>query len=189
MVQRLVGFFFCAVLFLALLIPLPVTAQEDVAGDSLTAPATVYDSLFLKERRPQPAFNIQAEDLDNDGGGAVEITWDKSPDDFEGGLVKEYLILRAESPDGPFAELGNATKGIVTFTDNQAEAGQEFFYKVLALNFEKVNGEYLWRATSESAVEKKPRLRLITMRSSSVSPLGSFQSAMSAFMLISCGIQ
>jgi hypothetical protein len=33
-------------------------------------------------------------------------------------------------------------------------------------------------ATSESAVEKKPRLRLTMRRSSSVSPFGSFQSAM-----------
>src|SRR5712672_1774244 len=44
-------------------------------------------------------------------------------------------------------------------------------------------------AASESAVTKKPRLRLIRRRSSSVRPFGSFQSAMSRLMLISCGIQ
>src|SRR4249920_4274980 len=44
-------------------------------------------------------------------------------------------------------------------------------------------------AASESAVTKKPRLRLIRRRSSSVRPLGSFQVAMSRDMLISCGIQ
>src|SRR4029450_1447185 len=44
-------------------------------------------------------------------------------------------------------------------------------------------------AASESAVTKKPRLRLTRRRSSSVSPLGSFQSAMSRDMLTSCGIQ
>src|SRR5512139_1320345 len=44
-------------------------------------------------------------------------------------------------------------------------------------------------AASESAVTKKPRLRLMTRRSSSVSPFGSFHSAMSRDMLISCGIQ
>src|SRR5947207_9401255 len=44
-------------------------------------------------------------------------------------------------------------------------------------------------AASESAVTKKPRLRLTTRRSSSVSPLGSFHSWMSRLMLISCGIQ
>src|SRR5688572_2193557 len=44
-------------------------------------------------------------------------------------------------------------------------------------------------AASESAVTKKPRLRLMMRRSSSVRPFGSFHRAMSRFMLISCGIQ
>src|SRR5512139_165439 len=44
-------------------------------------------------------------------------------------------------------------------------------------------------AASESAVTKKPRLRLTMRRSSSVRPLGSFHVAMSRDMLISCGIQ
>src|SRR5437870_3931008 len=44
-------------------------------------------------------------------------------------------------------------------------------------------------AASESAVTKKPRLRLMTRRSSSERPFGSFHRAMSRFMLISCGIQ
>src|SRR6476646_7124919 len=44
-------------------------------------------------------------------------------------------------------------------------------------------------AASESAVTKKPRLRLTRRRSSSVRPFGSFQSAMSRVMFTSCGIQ
>src|SRR5450755_1424986 len=44
-------------------------------------------------------------------------------------------------------------------------------------------------AASESAVTKNPRLRLMMRRSSSVSPFGSFQVAMSRDMLTSCGIQ
>src|SRR6188768_4110322 len=44
-------------------------------------------------------------------------------------------------------------------------------------------------AASESAVTKKPRLRLMMRRSSSVRPFGSFQVAMSRVMLTSCGIQ
>src|SRR5690606_28541602 len=44
-------------------------------------------------------------------------------------------------------------------------------------------------AASESAVTKKPRLRQTSRRSSSVSPLGDFQSAMSRLMFTSCGIQ
>src|SRR2546430_5686760 len=44
-------------------------------------------------------------------------------------------------------------------------------------------------AASESAVTKNPRLRFTSLRSSSVRPPGSFHSAMSRLMLISCGIQ
>src|ERR1044071_7733553 len=44
-------------------------------------------------------------------------------------------------------------------------------------------------AASESAVTKKPRLRVTMRRSSSVRPRGSFHSWMSRLMLISCGIQ
>src|SRR5918999_6218986 len=44
-------------------------------------------------------------------------------------------------------------------------------------------------AASESAVTKKPRLRLMMRRSSSERPFGSFHSWMSRLMLISCGIQ
>src|SRR4030095_6224442 len=44
-------------------------------------------------------------------------------------------------------------------------------------------------AASESAVTKKPRLRLLMRRSSSVRPFGSFHNAMSRVMFTSCGIQ
>src|SRR5437868_5824555 len=44
-------------------------------------------------------------------------------------------------------------------------------------------------AASESAVTKKPRLRLTRRRSSSVRPFGFFHSSMSRCMFTSCGIQ
>src|SRR5215207_5545396 len=44
-------------------------------------------------------------------------------------------------------------------------------------------------AASESAVTKKPRLRLMMRRSSSLRPFGSFHVAMSRDMFTSCGIQ
>src|SRR6478609_11642663 len=44
-------------------------------------------------------------------------------------------------------------------------------------------------AASASAVTKKPRVRLMMRRSSSVRPFGSFHNAMSRVMFTSCGIQ
>jgi len=152
MIRRLFGLPSAAVLFLLFLIPLHIQAQEEAAVDSLTAPAPTYDSLFLKEKAPQPPFNIVAKDVDDDAGEAINLNWDLSPDDYKDGKVKEYLILRSESADGKFDTLGNTTQGLNSFTDNQAEPGKEYFYKVAALNYEKVNYQYLWHAASESAV-------------------------------------
>jgi len=139
-----------AVLLLLFISPLHLLAQEETAVDSLTAP--VYDSLFLKEKAPQPPFNIIAEDVDNDAGEAIRLSWDLSPEDYKDGKVKEYLILRSESADGKFDTLGNTTQGINGFTDNQAEPGKEYYYKIAALNYEKVNYQYLWHASGESAM-------------------------------------
>src|ERR1700756_4830931 len=47
----------------------------------------------------------------------------------------------------------------------------------------------MWLAASESAVTKKPKFLFTMSRSSSVSPSGFFQRAMSRFMFTSCGIQ
>ncbi len=150
--RRLCAFSSYAVLFFVLLIPLQITAQPETMGDSAAVAKPAYDSAFIKEQTSQSAFNIAAKDRDNDAGGAIRLTWDLSPDDFENGNVKEYLILRSKSAQGPFDELGNVTRGVGSFIDNQAEMGTQFFYKIVALNYEKVNSEYLWKASSESAV-------------------------------------
>jgi hypothetical protein len=41
---------------------------------------------------------------------------------------------------------------VVSFTDNQAPAGQRFFYKVVAVNHDKLDGRLLWQAVGESPV-------------------------------------
>jgi len=152
MIKRLFGLLSGTVLFLLFFLSISVSAQETVSEDSAAVGEPVFDSLFLKENTPEPPFNIVAEDVDNDAGGAIRLSWELSPDDYDEGDVKEYLIYRSTSPSGPFTELGNTTRGLSQFTDNQAEEGTEFYYKILALNYEKVDGEYMWRTTSESVV-------------------------------------
>ena len=152
MIRRLFGTLFGTVLFLLVLTPSYSIAQDQATGDSVAVQTPVYDSLFLKEKTPQPPFNISAEDVDNDAGGAIRLKWDLSPDDFKGGNVKEYLVLRSETPDGEFDTLGNTTQGLNTLIDNQAESGTQYYYKVVALNYEKVDYRYLWHAGGESAV-------------------------------------
>ncbi len=153
MIKRLSVVLLFAVLFLTLLIPSQIMAQQESAEtiDGLIA-EPVYDSLFLKEQTPQPAFNILAFDRDNDNGEAIDIKWVKSPDDYRGGKVKEYLIMRSISADGPFDLLGSATQGDSAFTDFRTIKGQDFFYKIVTINYDKLNGTELWRASSESSV-------------------------------------
>jgi hypothetical protein len=151
MIKRLFGLCFSTVLLLFFLFPLQLIAQDEAVADSIAA-EPAYDSSFIREQTPQPPFNIVAKDVDNDAGEAIQITWDLSPDDYADGNVMEYLILRSESADGTFDTLGNTTQGDSSFVDNKAELGKTYFYKVAALNYEKVNYQYLWNAASESAI-------------------------------------
>ena len=135
--------------------PFPIqnlAAQEDALPDSLEVSSPEVDSAFLAQQTPQAPYNVTAKDRPNDAGEAIIISWDLSPDDVEGGKVKEYLILRADSPNGPFEELGNTTQGLSQFTDNKAEPGKKYYYKVAVLNYEETNGSHAWQVTNESAV-------------------------------------
>jgi len=151
MTKRLTPLCLGTACLLVLMISPHAFAQTETTVDTAAAPP-VYDSSFIREQTPQPPLNVTAEDLDNDPGKAIQLTWDKSPDDFLNGKVKEYLIMRAASADGPFVELGNATQGITNFTDNQTVDGTPYFYQIVALNYDKVEGQYLWKASSRPAL-------------------------------------
>jgi len=133
-----------------------IIAQDEVAtvagGNPTGENPPSYDSAFIGTQTPLPPSGVVVADCPNDNGEAIYISWSLSPDDQLGGKVQEYLILRGESFDGPFTELGNVARGITAFTDNQVKSGKKFFYKVAALNCERVNGTELWRATSESSI-------------------------------------
>lgn len=154
MIYRLCVLTSYAVLFL-LFFSISITAQEAgseaVVEDSISGQEAVYDSAFLKEKKPAPAFNIVAIDRDNDEGNAIELSWDLSPDDYTGGNVMEYLILRDTLVDGPYEEVASVQQGTSDSYDNTAEQGVEYFYKIVTANYEKVNGDFLWRVESESA--------------------------------------
>lgn len=153
MLKRLSVFSFYTVLFsIVLLSPAILAQSESTESVTDTLEQPVYDTLFLRERTPQPAFDINAHDNENDKGDAIVINWEKSPDDYEGGNVMEYKILRSTSPDGDFSELGSTPQGNTTYTDSQAPTGTEFYYKIVAVNFAKSNGNVMWTTASESAV-------------------------------------
>ena len=58
------------------------------------------------------------------------VTWELSPDDDGNGQVTGYLVTRSESASGPFETVGDATRGILQYSDNQTDDEKEYFYKV-----------------------------------------------------------
>ncbi len=135
-------------LFLTLFLTMSAaTAQE--ADSSLTV-----DSTFIAPPDVTPVMvkNLSARDNPNDAGGSILIKWDLSVDDIEGGKVTHYQILRAETSEGEFEEVGEVPSGNSQFIDNRADRGREFYYKVAAVNQRKQEGKLLWQVRSESAL-------------------------------------
>lgn len=78
--------------------------------------------------RPVPAGNLQAADHPQDNGGAIDLTWDKSPS----ANAVAYNVYRSSSPGSyDFAKpLGTTVE--VKYTDISAQTDQLYFYVVRA---------------------------------------------------------
>jgi len=137
-----------ALVVLILLCCFSYTAGQ-TSDDSLNI---VKDSLLTPPPDVTPVMpkNVTAEDIPNDAGGSIRITWDLSPDDHVGGKVKEYRIYRSDQIDGDYEEVGASMMGQAGFTDNSAETGNQYFYKVAAINYQLFNGETVWQVMSET---------------------------------------
>jgi hypothetical protein len=85
--------------------------------------------------RPKPPTDVVATDTPNDNGGSVKIRWQVSPDDAQGMVVK-YDIERkpADAPDSEYVIIGSATAGADFTTDNYADDGVDYVYRVAAVN-------------------------------------------------------
>ena len=102
-----------------------------------------------------PVTEVTAKDTPNDAGGSISIRWGLSPDDHEGGKVKQYIVLRAVDENGTpgeFKEIGDVTAGATELADGNTDDGVKYFYKVEAINSEAENGNLLWSVGSESDV-------------------------------------
>lgn len=137
--------------FLAVLLILTAvsftTAQETV--DTSQA---AMDSLNLIPPNVTPvmAKNITVRDNPGDDGGSIQIQWDISVDDYDGGKVTAYRVMRSMEMDGEYTIVGDAPAGNNSFTDNATEDGLEYYYKIAAVNELKKDGTVLWSVMSES---------------------------------------
>lgn len=84
--------------------------DEEIAADSLETTAETL--------APAPISNLNAFDMDNDHGHAIELHWEMSVDDGGGqNNVFGYVVYRANSPDGPFEEYGKLPPGESGYND------------------------------------------------------------------------
>jgi len=148
----------CLVLLfvIVLFLPLAVFGQSDTDAIDTSTFTTVEDSLTA-ERYPQPVGAVKVKDTPNDGGGSINITWNKSADDYPGGRVREYQILRSEVIDGQpagFVEVGDVPSGdtVYSYQDGNTVDGVEYVYRILTVNRFMENNEMVWEVSSESDI-------------------------------------
>ena len=120
----------------------------DVSDDDVVA----IDSLDSIPPNVTPVMvrNLVVRDNPNDDGGAIRLSWHLSVDDYDGGKVTAYRIMRSIGTDAQFEEVGDVPAGNDEFIDSGVEDGAEYFYKVAAINSLKEGGQVIWTVASES---------------------------------------
>ncbi|MFH1700988.1 MAG: DUF6754 domain-containing protein [Candidatus Zixiibacteriota bacterium] len=121
-------------LFIMVLLVIPVAgwAQDEAVPDSVAESAL-----------PAPPTNVNAVDTPNDNGHSISLEWELSADDVDENLdFIGYRILRAESPDEPFAERKDVARGNTSERDSGVKESdnadyfpreKDFWYKIVAL--------------------------------------------------------
>jgi hypothetical protein len=101
------------------------------------------------------AENAAAADTPADDGGSINVMWEPSPDELDAkGEVLGYEVWRAKRPAGDYKKLADVVAGKENYqyTDEEAENGVEYFYKV------RVRGENMSTDTAPvGPVEAKPQ--------------------------------
>ena len=135
--------------FAAIVLSSPLlSAQEQSPTDSL---ADDIDTLTT----PAPPVGVTVADTDNDAGGSISVSWERSADDFEGGKVRIYRIFRAEvvnGQPGEFTEVGDSPAGKADYSTDDGNTSDEasYFYKVIAVNVGYNEAGDLLEFTAES---------------------------------------
>jgi hypothetical protein len=119
------GVFLCAALS-ALLLCLPQSGAISQTSEQAAPTPAGY--------AVAPPRIISLTDTPNDAGNSIDIIWETSPSEsLVPGSVIEYRILRAESEDGEFTQVGAVPAGTTTFADDETEAGTPYWYRVAAV--------------------------------------------------------
>ena len=116
------------------------TIVSNVAGPIFATPQHSETTAVPSEILFSPT-QLRAFDSPNDGGRSINLEWKISPNDIPKSLkFGGYHVYRADSPDGPFASIGDATGGesdptrhVKIFTDGKdVRNGANYYYQVAA---------------------------------------------------------
>jgi len=94
-------------------LPIPALAGAVLALALWAGVASAQDSLAtiqLLAPAPAPPTGVVANDVANDKGKALAVSWTASPDEKTNGVLV-YRLLRADSADGPFTVIDSVAAG------------------------------------------------------------------------------
>jgi len=84
---------------------------------------------------PVPVADLKANQLEVK---QVSLSWQSNPEPD----IKEYNIFRGESPQSIKKNIKNVPSTVFAYTDKQLKDGQKYFYKVRAINKDKLVGDF-----------------------------------------------
>src|SRR5204863_1104913 len=80
---------------------------------------------------PAPTSALTGDDVPNDAGRALALSWKLSPDDSVGlGKVTEYYVERALDPSGPWTIVDSVLARTPGYQDQSVQRNTDYFYRV-----------------------------------------------------------
>ena len=108
--------------FIVRLLGIAVVWASLVCATSTRAAAPAPPVPPVTVAAPAPPAGLTYEDVANDAGNAVRLTWRKSPDDSVGlGRVAGYLLERGRSPVGPWETIDSLVLGSTERVDGDVQ--------------------------------------------------------------------
>jgi hypothetical protein len=104
-------------------------------------------------------------DTPNDAGNSLDITWKISrSESLVPNPVIEYRILRSDSLDGEYTEVGVVSAGTASYADDSTEPGRPYWYKVVAVgHFSQATSEASGPATSRMQWFDRARIGVLVL--------------------------
>ena len=112
----------------------PHARAQGAAPDTVLADTASTAVAAVASAAPRPPKGLTVKDVGNDAGRALELHWDRSPDDEPGQTaVTQYRLERAETPGGPWSAVDSAAAGTDSRVDQSVDRNRDYFYRVTAI--------------------------------------------------------